>query len=64
MARIKDIVEAEKQRLDMAACRIIHLYTEGTFFHAYEWSAWLCHKHISQFRVTHRHLGLQENLLL
>ena len=54
----------EKQRPDMAACRIIHLYTEGTFFHAYEWSAWLCHKHISQFRVTHRHLGLQENLLL
>ena len=41
MARIKDIVELEKQRPDIAAARIIHLYAEGTFCHAYEWSAWL-----------------------
>ena len=47
----------------MAACRIIHLYAEGTFCHAYEVSAWLCHKHISQFRVTHRHVkGIEQTI--
>ena len=53
MARIKDIVEAEKQRPDMAAARIIHLYAEGTFCHAYEWSAWLWQRFVREFKVTH-----------
>ena len=53
MARIKDIVEMEKQRPDMAACRIIHLYAEGTFCHAYEWSAWLWQRFVREFKVTH-----------
>ena len=53
MARIKDIVEAEKQRPDMAATRIIHLYAEGTFCHAYEWSAWLWQRFVREFKVTH-----------
>lgn len=53
MARIKDIVETEMQRSDMAACRIIHLYVEGTFCHAYEWSAWLWQRFVREFKVTH-----------
>ena len=53
MARIKDIVEQEKQRPDMVACRIIHLYAEGTFCHAYEWSAWLWQRFVREFKVTH-----------
>lgn len=53
MARIKDIVETEMQRPDMAACRIIHLYAEGTFCHAYEWSAWLWQRFVREFKVTH-----------
>ena len=53
MARIKDIVEAEKQRPDMAAARVIHLYAEGTFCHAYEWSAWLWQRFVREFKVTH-----------
>ena len=53
MARIKDIVEAEKQRLDMAAARVIHLYAEGSFCHAYEWSAWLWQRFVREFKVTH-----------
>jgi len=48
MARIKDIVEAERQRSDMAVCRVIHLYTEGTFCHAYEWSAWLWQRFVME----------------
>ncbi|GEM_PF-2627905 len=54
MARIKDIVEQEKQRPDMAAARVIHLYAEGTFCHAYEWSAWLWQRFVREFKVTHR----------
>lgn len=53
MARIKDIVEVEKQRPDMAAARVIHLYAEGTFCHAYEWSAWLWQRFVREFKVTH-----------
>lgn len=64
MAGIKDILEIEQSRETAEDWRRIHLFQEGSFYRAYEVSAWLCHKHISQFRVTHRHLGLQENLLL
>lgn len=34
---------------------VVHLYQEGSFYRAYEWSAWLCHRYINQFKVTHRH---------
>ena len=53
MARIKDIVEQERNRSDMMSARRIHLYAEGTFCHAYEWSAWLWQRFIKEFKVTH-----------
>ena len=63
MARIKDIVETEMQRSDMAACRIIHLYVEGTFCHAYEWSAWLWQRFVREFKVTHRYVKCIEQTI-
>lgn len=33
---------------------IVHLYQEGSFYRAYEWSAWLAHRFIKEFKVTHK----------
>lgn len=52
MAQISEILTLEKDRTDSS----IHLFQEGSFFRAYEWSAWLCCWFISQFKVTHRKL--------
>ena len=32
----------------------IYLFPEGTFYRAYEWSAWLCCRFINQFKATRR----------
>lgn len=33
----------------------IHLYKEGTFYRAYEWSAWLCVNYVKHdMKVTHK----------
>jgi len=56
MAAIKEILEIEQARETVAEWWKIHLFQEGSFYRAYEVSARLCHKHISQFRVTHRHV--------
>ena len=32
----------------------IFLFPEGTFYRAYEWSAWLCCRYMSQFKATRR----------
>lgn len=42
MAKLSDILGAEQQRSGTEFKRVIHLYQEGTFLRAYEWSAWLC----------------------
>ena len=63
MAGIKDILEIEQTRETAEDWRRIHLFQEGSFYRAYEVSAWLCHKHISQFRVTHRHVkGIESTI--
>jgi DNA mismatch repair ATPase MutS len=63
MARIKEILEIEQSRETAAEWRKIHLFQEGSFYRAYEVSAWLCHKHVSQFRVTHRHVkGIEQTI--
>ena len=54
MAQLKDILETERLRADMAQCLRINLFKEGTFYRAYEWSAWLCVRYIKQFKPTHR----------
>ena len=56
MAQIQDILAREQERDDGESRTTIHLFQEGTFYRAYEWSAWLCHKYISQFKVTKRKL--------
>ena len=45
----------------MVDYRTIHLIPEGTFYRAYEWSAWLCHRYVSQFKPTHRLLKNTED---
>ncbi len=54
MAKIKDILEVEKQRVTEEQCRTVYLFQEGTFYRAYEWSAWLCVRYIQQFKPTKR----------
>ena len=34
----------------------IYLFPEGTFYRAYEWSAWLCCRFINPFKATRREL--------
>lgn len=41
MAAIKEILEFEDDRNDREMQRVIHLFQEGSFYWAYEWSAWL-----------------------
>lgn len=53
MADLKDILQSEAQReTDEVGC--IYLYLEGTFWRAYEWSAWLFTRYVKEFRLTHR----------
>ena len=42
MAQLKEIFERESQRGTAESCTVIHLFQEGTFYRAHEWSAWLC----------------------
>lgn len=41
MARISEILDIEKQRTEKEEWNVIHLFKEGGFYRAYEWSAWL-----------------------
>lgn len=41
MAHISDILKIEKERADPSSWNIIHLFKEGGFYRAFEWSAWL-----------------------
>ena len=53
MSLNKEIVEQESRR--QAADRgDVHLYKEGTFLRAYDWSAWLCCHYLHDFKVNKR----------
>lgn len=54
MSQILDILSKENDRSTEESRAVIYLYQEGSFYRAYEWSAWLCHRFIKQFKVTHR----------
>ena len=54
MAKIGDILDLEKKRISEDDMRSIYLWPDGTFYRAYEWSAWLCVRYIRQFKVTRR----------
>ena len=40
MSQLKEILEKEKDRSSLEQCTAINLFREGTFYRAYEWSAW------------------------
>lgn len=54
MANIKDIVQLENGRNDAVQCHRVHLWHEGSFMCAYEWSAWLLCRFVHEFKVTRR----------
>ena len=54
MAKVGDILDLEKKRTTPDELRSIYLWPDGTFYRAYEWSAWLCVRYIRQFKVTKR----------
>lgn len=54
MAQLKDILELEKKRIADGPMATIYLFPEGSFYRAYEWSAWLCCRYVSQFKTTRR----------
>lgn len=41
MAKISEILEIEKSRTEDTSWNVIHLFKEGGFYRAYNWSAWL-----------------------
>ncbi len=53
---LNEILERERRGDD--DLYTIHLVQEGSFYRAYEWSAWLCHCNFSNLRATRR---LQKN---
>lgn len=59
--QLKEIFAKERSRTEMVDYRTIFLIPEGTFYRAYEWSAWLCHRYVSQFKATHRLLKNTED---
>lgn len=59
--QLKEVFAKEQSRSETVDYRTIHLIPEGTFYRAYEWSAWLCHRYVSQFKPTHRLLKNAED---
>ena len=53
MAQISEIIQIEQERT-LDSCNVIHLFQEGSFIRAYEWSAWLCVQSLGKFKVTKR----------
>lgn len=41
MANISEILTIEKNRKDPQTHNVIHIFKEGAFYRAYEWSAWI-----------------------
>lgn len=54
MPKLAEILQKERERATIEQCAVIHLFQEGTFYRAYEWSAWLCHRYVKEFKPTHR----------
>ena len=51
MASIKDIVQLEGERIEPSQYGIVHLFHEGSFLRAYEWSAWLLCRYVHEFII-------------
>lgn len=63
MSQLKEILEKEKERGTLEQCAMVHLFREGTFYRAYEWSAWLCLRYFTEMKVTHRLLKGGEDIV-
>ena len=54
MSSIKEIIEAEFKELSDGHRDILHLHREGSFYRAYEWSAFVACRHLHEFKVNKR----------
>ena len=54
MSSIKEIIEAESKELCDGQRAILHLHRDGSFYRAYEWSAFLAFRYLHEFKVTKR----------
>lgn len=65
MAKLNEILSIESQRQKTADRVVIHLFQEGSFLRAYEWSAWLCCRYLNSFKVTRRAVrGIDDTMTL
>lgn len=55
MAKLAEILAIERERDTDVSRRQIHLFADGSFYRAYEWSAWLCCCYVNKFKVTKRY---------
>lgn len=54
MSVIKDVAKEEAVRLSSGIRNELHLYQEGSFLRAYNWSAWLACRFLNEFKVNKR----------
>ena len=54
MAQLTEILDKEHSRTMTEQKREIYLYSDGSFYRAYEWSAWLIVRYIRQLTVIRR----------
>lgn len=56
MSVTKEIIEMESARIgvDSEKRGEVHLWKEGTFLRAYDWSAWLACRYLHEFKVNKR----------
>lgn len=54
MSVTKELIEQERQQVQIGQLRDVHLHKEGTFLRAYDWSAWLCCRYLHDFKVNKR----------
>ena len=63
MGKLSDILTIEKDRMTTDKWNVIHLFNEGAFWHAYEWSAWLIKTvayPVGELKVTHKQISNSE----
>ena len=64
MASIKEIVKIEGERSEPDTYKRVHLFHEGSFLRAYEWSAWLLCHYVHEFKVTRRqYKGIEDPVI-
>ncbi len=54
MSSIKEIIEVESKELSDGHRNILHLHREGSFYRAYEWSAFLACRYLHEFKANKR----------